>query len=52
MGTDMMNGADNTKLKGKGIANLNNPVRQPAGDNTMLAQVVGIVVGSPEFQRR
>ena len=27
-------------------------VRMLPGNNTMLAQVVGIIIGSPEFQRR
>jgi len=49
MGTDMMaNNTPPTRLKGRG----NNQVRQVQGDNTMLAQVVGVVIGSPEFQRR
>jgi len=48
MGTDLMAGSGNIKLKGGG----NTVIRQVPGDNTMLAQVVGIVVGSPEFQRR
>jgi hypothetical protein len=26
--------------------------RQDPADNTMLAQVVGIIIGSPEFQRK
>ena len=29
-----------------------NPGREPMGDNTMLAQVVGVIIGSPEFQRK
>ena len=39
---------DKLRLKPGGT---NNPKQLP-GDNTMLAQVVGVVVGSPEFQRR
>jgi uncharacterized protein (DUF1800 family) len=27
-------------------------IRQKAGTNTMLAQVVGVIIGSPEFQRK
>lgn len=47
-GADMMAGGA-LKLKGKG----NGPViKQSPGDNTMLAQVVGVIIGSPEFQRR
>jgi uncharacterized protein (DUF1800 family) len=49
MGGDMMAAnTDALKLKGGG----NNIMRQAQGDNTMLAQVVGVVIGSPEFQRR
>ncbi len=46
-GNDMLAGGT-IRLKGGG----NNIPRQLPGDNTMLAQVVGVVVGSPEFQRR
>jgi len=28
------------------------PQRQKAGNNNMLAQVVGVIIGSPEFQRK
>ena len=50
MGTDMMmaNAGQPLRLKGGGSGQ----VRQLPGDNTMLAQVVGVVVGSPEYQRR
>ncbi len=53
MGTDLMAGPPNRK-KGGVPANATNfkANNQQQGDNTMLAQVVGIVVGSPEFQRR
>jgi len=27
-------------------------MQSTSGDNTMLAQVVGVIIGSPEFQRR
>jgi hypothetical protein len=27
-------------------------IQTQKGDNSMLAQVVGIIIGSPEFQRR
>lgn len=30
----------------------NEPVANSFGDNSMLAQVVGIIIGSPEFQRK
>ena len=50
MGNDMMtaNAGQPLRLKGGG----NGQLRQLQGDNTMLAQVVGVVVGSPEYQRR
>jgi uncharacterized protein (DUF1800 family) len=47
-GADMMTGGA-LKLKGKGKAPV---IKQAPGDNTMLAQVVGVIIGSPEFQRR
>jgi len=48
MSGDMMMANAAPKLKAKG----NVQVKQIPGDNTMLAQVVGVIVGSPEFQRR
>lgn len=33
-------------------ANENPTVKTQAGTNTMLAQVVGVIIGSPEFQRK
>lgn len=39
------------KLKGK-KALVNAAPQQKAGANTMLAQVVGVIIGSPEFQRK
>lgn len=39
------------KLKGK-KALVNAAPQQKAGTNTMLAQVVGVIIGSPEFQRK
>lgn len=42
-------GAD--KLKGK-KAMLNAKPAEKAGTNTMLSQVVGVIIGSPEFQRK
>lgn len=33
-------------------ANLNPAIKQQGGNNTMLAQVVGVIIGSPEFQRK
>lgn len=29
-----------------------NRVQTATGSNTMLAQVVGVIIGSPEFQRK
>lgn len=41
------------KIKLKGKKALNNTITpQKAGNNTMLAQVVGVIIGSPEFQRK
>ena len=52
----MQNGntTDNEKMKpGKGKKAIENPVvKQQAGNSTMLAQVVGVIIGSPEFQRK
>lgn len=39
------------KLKGKKALN-STFTPQKAGNNTMLAQVVGVIIGSPEFQRK
>ena len=36
----------------KGNKNKEIPIATAAGNNSMLAQVVGIILGSPEFQRR
>ena len=33
-------------------ANENPVIKQQAGNNNMLAQVVGVIIGSPEFQRK
>lgn len=43
--------ADQMKPKGK-KALVNNMPGQQAGNNSMLAQVVGVIIGSPEFQRK
>jgi hypothetical protein len=46
----MDNGA---AAKGKGKkALINAEPQQKAGTNTMLSQVVGVIIGSPEFQRK
>lgn len=47
----MADDAELEKLKGKKA--LANPTPgQKTGTNTMLAQVVGVIIGSPEFQRK
>jgi uncharacterized protein (DUF1800 family) len=47
----MESNAEDSKVKGK-KALLNAAPQQKAGTNTMLAQVVGVIIGSPEFQRK
>lgn len=47
----MEQGMDKMKPKGK-KALVNNVPGQQAGSNSMLAQVVGVIIGSPEFQRK
>ena len=51
---DMMKEEKQNKRAGKlGGKKMNGEAIQlTAGNNTMLAQVVGIIIGSPEFQRR
>jgi hypothetical protein len=43
--------SETTKLKGKKALN-STVTPQKTGVNTMLAQVVGVIIGSPEFQRK
>lgn len=43
---------DKPKLGSGKKANENPVIKQQAGNNTMLAQVVGVIIGSPEFQRK
>lgn len=58
IGSDQM--ADNSKMykarvngKGKSLKErINNAMQSSPGNNTMLAQVVGVILGSPEYQRR
>jgi Uncharacterized protein conserved in bacteria len=54
MNDDMEDGIGNKG--GKGLKGLkkgnNNGVQLAVGNNSMLSQVVGIIIGSPEFQRR
>lgn len=52
MANEDANGMDNAQ-KGKGKkALINATPQQKAGTNTMLSQVVGVIIGSPEFQRK
>lgn len=48
---NIMESQMNNKLKGKKALN-STVTPQKAGNNTMLAQVVGVIIGSPEFQRK
>ena len=43
---------ENYKVGNGKKANVNPTIKQQAGANTMLAQVVGVIIGSPEFQRK
>lgn len=59
MGEEMMNNSDesNKEKASKGKAVLgkkNKPITMQylAGNNTMVSQVAGIIIGSPEFQRK
>jgi uncharacterized protein (DUF1800 family) len=55
MNDDMTDGIGNKGAKGfKGLkkGNNNNALVTVAGNNSMLSQVVGILIGSPEFQRK
>ena len=56
MNDDMTDGVGNLggngKLKGLKKGNNNNALITVAGNNSMLSQVVGILIGSPEFQRK
>ena len=46
-------GVGNKGGKGlKGLKKGNNTLQTVAGNNSMLSQVVGIIIGSPEFQRK
>lgn len=59
---DMMSGGDQqrmdmtdkkeAKAANKGYGKKANKIISAAGTNTMLAQVVGVIIGSPEFQRK
>jgi hypothetical protein len=53
-GQDMMMANAGTTGNGarRGFGRNGNRNAQAAGNNSMLAQVVGVIVGSPEFQRR
>lgn len=53
MNDDMDDGIGNKGGKGlKGLKKGNNSIQIVAGNNSMLSQVVGIIIGSPEFQRK
>jgi uncharacterized protein (DUF1800 family) len=54
MMTDAENKKPNQKKQNKvgGKKNNNDNIQLAKGNNTMLAQVVGIIIGSPEFQRK
>lgn len=51
---DSMTGNDEMMLKPKAkpLDKTNNVRQSLAGNNSMLAQVVGVIIGSPEFQKR
>ena len=53
MNDDMNDGIGNKGEKGKkGLKKGNATLQTVIGNNTMLSQVVGIIIGSPEFQRK
>ena len=53
MNDDMEDGVGNNGKKGlKGLKKGNNTIQTVPGNNSMLSQVVGIIIGSPEFQRK
>ncbi len=50
---DMMMANNESAAKPKGNKKYGNTANQKSfGDNSMLAQVVGVIIGSPEFQKR
>jgi uncharacterized protein (DUF1800 family) len=49
---NIMEPAKDSKLKGKKAMLNANPMTVKNGNNTMLSQVVGVIIGSPEFQRK
>ena len=54
MNDDMDDGLGNqgAKQQLKGLKKGNNTLLTVQGTNSMLSQVVGIIIGSPEFQRK
>jgi uncharacterized protein (DUF1800 family) len=55
MNDDMMDDDKPGKKAAKGVKGLkkgNTQIQYATGTNTMLSQVVGIIIGSPEFQRK
>jgi uncharacterized protein (DUF1800 family) len=52
---DMVMNNNGSKKTGGGLKNLgdvNYAMQTAKGDNSMLSQVVGVIIGSPEYQRR
>lgn len=49
---NIMDAGADKKLKGKKALVNANPTIAKNGSNTMLSQVVGVIIGSPEFQRK
>ena len=52
MGNGNMEEKIGNKRQGFALKQQNALAAQPAGNNSMLAQVVGVIIGSPEYQRR
>ncbi len=52
MADNTMNEKIGNKKQGFQLKQQNTLAMQPAGNNSMLAQVVGVIIGSPEYQRR
>ncbi|WP_316817093.1 DUF1800 domain-containing protein [Pedobacter nyackensis] len=54
VGMQTMGTQDKVEVKtaNKGFGKKTNKIVTAAGNNTMLAQVVGVIIGSPEFQRK
>ncbi|MES3018494.1 MAG: DUF1800 domain-containing protein [Bacteroidota bacterium] len=50
--SSMMDGSKDEKVAQASVKRNQGKVQTIAGSNTMLAQVVGVILGSPEFQRK